>query len=201
MIFVFDLDDTVCDTDGYSEKYILNYFKEYNLPYKQIAKETRFAETKFDWNKDIALEWYKAHGDKMMGELPCKKNAIKTINELYEMGHTIVIATARATDWHTDPEGVTRKWLLDNNIKHHKAYIGRVDKEEICKEEKADVFIDDDIKITQRVSEYFSSCNKKGKCYLMSTAYNKNLDAANGVVRVKDFDDFKEKINKIEIDG
>ena len=31
MIFVFDLDDTVCDTDSYSEYYILNYIKKYNV--------------------------------------------------------------------------------------------------------------------------------------------------------------------------
>lgn len=27
MVFVFDLDDTICETDKYSEKYILNFFK------------------------------------------------------------------------------------------------------------------------------------------------------------------------------
>ncbi len=25
MVFVFDIDDTLCDTDGYSEKYILEF--------------------------------------------------------------------------------------------------------------------------------------------------------------------------------
>lgn len=199
MIFVFDLDDTVCETDEYSEMYILNFFKENNLPYNQIAKETRFAETKFNWDKDTALVWYKEHGDKMMSEFPCKKNAVKTINELYDLGHTIIIATARATDWHNDPEGITKKWLLDNNIKYHKAYIGRIDKEMICKEENADVFIDDDIKITKRVSEYFSSCNPSGRCYLMNTGYNKSLEVANDVIRVNDFDDFKKKIEKLLI--
>ena len=38
MIFVFDLDDTLCDTDLYSEYYIKEYIKKNNLPYKQIAK-------------------------------------------------------------------------------------------------------------------------------------------------------------------
>jgi len=193
MIFVFDLDDTVCDTDYYSEKYILDFFIRNNMPYKQIAKDTRFAETKFDWDKDTALNWYKEYGDKMMSEFPCKKDAIKVINKLYDNGHTIVIATARANDWHKDPENVTKKWLLDNNLKYHKLYIGRIDKEKICEEEKADVFIDDDIKITKRVAEYFESI-KKGQCYLMNTGYNKSLDVASGVIRVDNFNEFEDKV-------
>ena len=55
MIFVFDLDDTVCDTDGYSEKFINEFIKKHNLPYKQIAKDVRFAEMKFDWSHEEAL--------------------------------------------------------------------------------------------------------------------------------------------------
>ena len=77
MIFVFDLDDTICETDLYSEKYIKKFIKENNLPYKQVAKNVRFAESKFDWNMDAALKWYKKYGDDMMAEFPCKKNAVK----------------------------------------------------------------------------------------------------------------------------
>ena len=46
MVFVFDLDDTLSETDAYSEKYINEFMKKNNLPYKQIAKDVRFAEKK-----------------------------------------------------------------------------------------------------------------------------------------------------------
>ena len=111
MVFVFDLDDTICDTDKYSEKYMLRFFKEHNLPYKQIAKNVRFAEKKFDWDYETALNWYKQYGDEMMIKFPYNKNIRKFINGLYDAGHKIVIATARANDWHTDPEGITLEWL------------------------------------------------------------------------------------------
>ena len=74
MVFVFDLDDTICDTDGYSEKYIKDFFSKYNMPYKQIAKNVRYAEEKFNWSKEIALKWYKKFGDEMALHFPCKKN-------------------------------------------------------------------------------------------------------------------------------
>lgn len=200
MVFVFDLDDTVCETDAYSEYYIKKFIEDNKLPFNQVASVVRFAEKKFDWDTETALAWYKAHGDQMMLEFPCKPNAVKFINSLFDMGHTIVIATARATDWHTDPEGITKQWLKNNGIKYSKVYIGRVDKEQICEDEHADVFVDDDIKITGRVSEHFSGKDKKlCKPFLMTTNYNKTLDKADGVERVADFSDFASKLKQFGI--
>jgi len=199
MIFVFDLDDTICETDSYSEQYIYNFIKKNNLPYKQIAKDTRFAEAKFNWNKDTALNWYKEFGDQMMLEFPCKPNSIKIINNLYEEGHKIIFATARANEWHTDPEGITKARLENNKIKYHKLYIGRIDKEAICEEENADIFIDDDIKITQKVADYFKTLNSSNKkSFLMNTSYNKNLEISNDVTRIMNFDDLLEHISNLK---
>ena len=200
MVFVFDLDDTVCETDAYSEYYIKKFIKDNKLPYKQVASVVRFAEKKFDWDTETALKWYKTYGDQMMKEFPCKPDAIKVINALYDMGHTIVFATARANDWHTDPEGLTYEWLKNNGIKYSKIYIGRVDKEKICEDEHADIFIDDDIKITGRVAEHFADGKtKKCKSFLMTTNYNKPLEIANGVERVSGFADFAIRLKEFGI--
>ena len=199
MVFVFDLDDTACETDAYSEEYMLKFFKEHNLPYNQIAKEVRFAEKKFDWSIDEAIAWYKEFGDDMMREFPCKANAVEIINELHDAGPRIVIATARAKDWHTDPEGLTLDWLAEKKIKYDNVYIGRIDKEKICEEEKADVFIDDDISITTRVSNYFQTLNLKDKfVFLSTTSYNKNLKVPYGVERVASFDELLKKLKLVQ---
>lgn len=186
MVFVFDLDDTICDTDGYSEKYILDFFKMNNWNYKQIAKDVRFAEKKFDWDMDTALHWYKTYGDAMMANFPCKEGRVDVLRILKSRGHRIVIATARATDWHTDPEGVTLKWLEDNEIPYDKLYVGRVDKEFICEEENADVFVDDDIDITGKVASHLGD---KIKVFLSNTGYNKIIQTPRGVDRIDDFED------------
>ncbi len=167
MVFVIDLDDTICDTDAFSEKYILKFFEEHGWKYKQIAKDVRFAEAKFDWDTKTAVEWYKKYGDEMMANFPCKEGAVEIINFLHVVGHKIVIATARANDWHTEPERITKEWIERNKIKCDKLCIGRVDKEKVCEEEDADVFVDDDVKITSRVAETFSG--KKGKKVFLST--------------------------------
>ena len=77
MVFVFDLDDTICDTDAYSEYYINKFIKDNKLPFKQVAKVVRFAEKKFDWDLETALNWYKQYGDKMRLEFPEKQNEKK----------------------------------------------------------------------------------------------------------------------------
>ena len=197
MIFVFDLDDTVCDTDSYSEEYILNYFKENNLPYKKITSIARFAEKKFDWDMDTALNWYKQNGDEMMLNFPCKEGAVELINELYDLGHIIIIATARANDWHREPESITKEWLKKVGLKYNKLYIGRIDKEKICEETNADFFIDDDVNITGKVGEYFASINVKKKSFIMSSEYNKTLKEDNMVIRVDSFIEFKNKLKEL----
>ena len=199
MIFVFDLDDTVCDTDSYSEEYISKFIIENNLPYKKLLKIQGLLK-KIDWDLDTALNWYKKYGDEMMGKFPCKENALKVINQLYDSGNRIVIATARATDWHSDPENVTKRWLEEVGLKYHKLYIGRVDKEVICNEENADVFIDDDVDITKRVASYFCECGKStSKTFLMTTGYNKKLRVANGVIRINSFKEFANNLKEFNI--
>ncbi len=196
MVFVFDLDDTLSETDLYSEKYISEFINKNNLPYKQIAKEVRFAERKFDWSTETALKWYKTFGDDMMLEFPLKKGAIEFLNFLHENGCKIVIATARATDWHTNPDEITIKWLKDNKIPYDTVYVGRRDKEKICEEVDADYFIDDDVSIVESVANYFLLSKRKKQAFLLTTNYNKNLSISNNVVRVKDFDELKNYFNK-----
>lgn len=192
MVLVFDLDDTLCETDAYSKQYIQNFFKQNNLPYKQICNNARFADGLFDWTYEEALSWYKSYGDEMMLYFPPKPNVVKVVNRLHDLGHRIVIATARATDWHTDPEGITRQWLEINGIKYDKLYFGRVDKELICEAEQADVFVDDDLKITKRVAEYLN--NAGIQVFMATTDFNKDIEVPTGVVRVNNI---KEMIKEI----
>lgn len=194
MVFVFDLDDTICDTDGYSEYFINKFIQDRGLPIKQIAKNVRFAEMKFDWSRDEALSWYKQYGDEMFLYFPVKGNAVEVINKLYDDGHTIIISTARATNWHNEPEKMTLEWLEKVGLKYHKIYVGRNDKEKICETENADVFIDDDINIILRVNDYFKSKNK-GYVFLSKTNYNQTLEIPNHITVVNNLNEMLKYLN------
>ena len=192
MIFVFDLDDTVCDSDAYSEECIANFIKENNLPYKKVRDNTRFADEKFDWDSETSNKWYKIYGDEMMLNFPCKKNTKEVISKLKELGHTVIFATARSTDWHKDPEGISREWLKNNNINYNKLIVGRFDKELVCKEENADVFVDDDLKIVANVA----NSNKNTKVFLANTKYNSQFEIPNLVTRLYDFKELLDLVDK-----
>lgn len=199
MTFVFDIDDTICDTDGYSEKYIEDFFKEHNIPYNKIAQNTRFAEAKFDWTEEEAIRWYKVYGDEMALNFPCIEGAKELINSLYDQGHKIVIATARETIWHNTPVLITKLWLQKNRIKYSKLYTGRIDKENICEVEKADFFMDDDIKTTANVAKHFSSKEHTCHSLLATTDYNHDKPAGEGVIRIKNFSHLKTELEKYGI--
>ena len=196
MVFVFDLDDTICDSDGYSECYIKEFIKQKNLPIKQIAKDVRYAEMKFSWSEIEARAWYYQYGDQMMLEFPCKKNTVEIINKLHSLGHKIVIATARDKNWHCQPEEITLQWIENVGLKYDKIYIGREDKENICKIENADVFVDDDLKITARVQSMFDK-QGKGITYLTNTNYNRHFEEPKKVKRI---DDFTEIVKDLKIE-
>lgn len=199
MTFVFDIDDTICETDEYSEIFISQFFKNHNLPYKKIEDNTRFAEQKFNWDRDTANRWYKKYGDAMMFNFPCKQFAVEIINRLYEMGHKIVLATARARDWHDDPETITKQWLDKVGLHYNKLYFTK-HKELVCAKENADFFIDDDISLLQRVKDYFTSKNKKINIFMSTTKYNASFEEPKGVVRFKNFVDFIMKLQDCGID-
>ncbi len=189
MIFVIDLDDTICDTDGYSERYIKAYFKKFNLPYKQISKTARYAEMKFDWSQEEAIKWYKTYGDEMFLHFPVKNDAVKIINNLYDKGHKIIIATARNHDWHSHPVKYTNEWIHKVGLKYHKVFIGIKDKATLCKQENADVFIDDDLGLVEEVKNEHINSSKSIKIFLSETDYNKDKEVPEGIIKIKSLQD------------
>ena len=104
MNFVFDLDDTLCNTAGLSFKYIKQFFSTHNLPYKQIKDVSRFAEGYFDWDIETAKNWYKKYGDEMMLNFDIDKNVKPFFDKLLKLNHKVIICTARARDWHSAPK-------------------------------------------------------------------------------------------------
>ena len=193
MVFVFDVDDTISETDKYSEYYLDKFFEQNHLLYQKISPIARYAEQKYAWSHMTALDWYKKYGDQMMLEFPVKKNVKNLFDFLHQNGHKIVIATARSTEWHQKPKEVTECWLKLNGLYYDKLYVD-CDKIEVCEAENADVFVDDDIGLCVDVKRYFA--NKKDvKVLVATTEYNKWIKIPNYVTRINDFKEIKDKLS------
>lgn len=144
MTIGIDIDDTLTQALETKIATAKAYIKQENLPYKQAKdKKLHLFSELFNWTtKDWEKFWFK-HADIMLAKLPTKPNASKITHALKNMGHTIIIVTARSPQWHTDPYQLSFDWLTKNNIAFDKIFVNQKDKVHVCLENNVDVFIDD----------------------------------------------------------
>ena len=136
-----DIDDTIC----YSIENMLPYIcMWYGLDY-EIEKSKRLPYDyyhKFPNYYDFAIKHY----EKVMPFAKLKENADFYINRLYDLGHDIIFITARSDFGFNEPYKISSQYLNKNNFCYDKLIVGAKDKGRVCKEEKIDLFIDDNLK-------------------------------------------------------
>ena len=180
MIIGIDIDDTLTYLQNIKIEFAEKYIKENNLPYKLINPNPAFLKEMFDWPIEECDKFWFAESLNMLSSAPARENASKVITKLKEFGHEIVIITARSSEWHEDPYGMSASWLTKNNIPFDKIIYGVQDKTQSCIDEKVDIFIDD-------MPNHLIKLQPLGiKTILMGTPHNENQNIYNGI-RVKDW--------------
>ncbi len=114
------------------------------------------------------------------------------IKSLHLDEHQIIIITARDTEFHDDPYKQSEMWLKKNNIYYDKLIVNARRKGEICKKEKIDLFIDDNI----------SNCLDVTKCGIKTILFNKQKAKDGRIVSFENWKDIydyikKRKVNKM----
>ena len=161
-----DIDDTITNTFDYLIPYIADYLnisKEYllknNISYSNIPKDLNF-----DIQKFVTI-----YCENFMTNVPLKNGAKEYINKLKELGHDIVIITARDEKRYDKAYELTKNYLIRNGIKYDKL-ICNEDKAICCKQENIDLFIDDSITNCRKI-------NDTGvQVLLFDAVHNKNTD-------------------------
>ena len=74
-----------------------------------------------------------------------REGCVEVINKLHDEGHKIYIITARDSEFHEDPYELSKNWLDKNNIYYDKLIVNARSKAPVCKTEKIDIFIDDQL--------------------------------------------------------
>ena len=144
-----DIDDTMTETSDYLRPYVaeffnldINYLEDNNISYSNLPEELR----------SRSLEFAKTYYDKVIVDTPFKPEVSEYIDKIRELGHEIIVITARDKNMYTDEYKTTSQELEKHNI-HYDKLICDFDKATICKEEKIDLFIDDSIPNCTRVNE------------------------------------------------
>lgn len=164
-----DIDDTVSNSNERIIEEALIYDEKYVNGRGFKNKDGYTFMEKFYWNVyhvDDFLD--KIRKGNYFLELDVKAEADKYITKLYNEGHEIYFITRRR-----DTLGVkmkTKKWLKNKGFKYHKIVFGIVEKGQYCKDNKIDLFIDNDYRNVERAT-------KLGvRSLLMADDYNKDIE-------------------------
>lgn len=138
-----DLDGVIFDSEKlyriYSELYDIQDLKRNSLiDNKQVKFEKRYS-----WNQDETNGFVKKYHRKITETANFMPGVKEIIPLLKEEGNTLIIITARGKV-NKDLVPITMQRLKENNLDiFEKYYWGTENKEEICKQEKIDLMIDD----------------------------------------------------------
>ena len=166
----FDIDDTITNSSDIFVKYAAEYNHIKNIIYPINTNELD-QKLAFGWNDENMIEFRKVYLKKILTETKPNKDVVNVINYLKKEGNKIFLITARSDYEIPDMYKLTKEWLLMHNISYDGLFVNCKDKLSVCKENKIDIFIDDNITTCNNVYG-----NSKTNVLIYTTRYNKNID-------------------------
>lgn len=174
----------MADTFDYLIPYIAEFFevdvkylKDNNISYSNLPKKM----------KERELEFARKYYDEVIPNTPFKPKVAEYIDRIKDLGHEIIVITARDKTLYTDEYKTTIEELKNNNIYYNKL-ICDFDKAKVCKIEKIDLFIDDSI----------ANCNKVNELGIETILFNSksNIKDKTNLYRVDSWKDIYIKIKQ-----
>ena len=184
MNIAIDIDDTLTNSFAYFQPFVAEYFGadlteliNHNISYSNLPDK---------WKKD-ELGFCKAYYDHVVVDTPFKEDAAWGVRRLRELGHKIIIITARTNSFYTNPYKTTEEELAKGNIVYDKL-ICTLDKAEACLREDVSVLIDDS------PANCISATNQGIQAILFESKANQNVSS--DFCRVSDWKSLVEMISQ-----
>ena len=185
MNIAIDIDDTLTESFEYFQRYFAEYLgvdleelREKNISYCTLPEEL----------EKEGIQFAKAYFDRIAADTPFKEDAAWGVNKLRELGHRIVIITARTTGVYTDPYVTSAQELKNGGIIYDKL-ICTSDKATACVAESISVLVDDHPKNCDAVAA------KGVTALLFESKGNQNINTEH--CRVKNWKEVLEEIIKL----
>ena len=126
-----DIDDTLVSTsesfDEVREKYNINFSKNW----------------KDEWTKDEMNFIFNNYLEEILLEAKFKENSIEAVNNLYSLGHELIVITARSNNYSKKIKEKTLEILNSNGLKISEVYFEQNKKSDLAKKMNIDLMIDD----------------------------------------------------------
>ena len=170
MIIGIDLDDTLTDFAEFKYNFVKDYLQKNNLNFAELDPTAPYIESMFDFPKDDFMPYWFDFYEEMFLGAPIRENALEMLTKIKELGHTIIIVTARTKKWFEDPFHISKIWLDKHNIPYDHLITEREDKDVVCKENNITFFIDDYPRNIDALTQAdITTC-------IMETPYNKSYE-------------------------
>lgn len=195
-----DIDDTTFLTVKSMLKYADIFEEEISgVPINRdsfgLIKNRYYLKVLYGWDEKTKFAFFDKYYKNVLEECTMLPNADKTIQKLREEGDTIHFITARLMNIkNCDTEVITRKSLKNFNIPYDSLNLHISDKLTFCKENKIDVLIEDSYETCKELAD------NNIKSILMTTKMNNGIEAK-GIVRVNNWDEIYEEIEKYKKDA
>lgn len=152
MIIGIDIDNTLTEVQDKLNEAAFKYAKELGKEIKDVDDTIEDAKNngdifikKFKFTYEELKYFLKDIQEEITNNAKPRSGAVETIKRLRKDGHKIYIVTARDSEFHDDPYELSKKWLDGNNIEYDKLIVNAREKAPVCKAEKIDLFIDDQL--------------------------------------------------------
>lgn len=126
-----DIDDTLVSTsesfDEIRKKYNIKFFKSW----------------KDEWTQDERNFIFTKYLDEILLSAKFKENSIQIVNKLHDLGHELIVITARRNKYCETIEEKTLEILTEEGLKISKVYFGQTKKSDLAKELNIDLMVDD----------------------------------------------------------
>lgn len=147
-----DIDNTLTDIEDELMFAALNYAKSLNkkvdtiyLNYIDENNDGNIYQKMFGFTDEELKYFLKDIQESITDNAIPRYKVPEIIKSLHLDGNEIIIITARDSQFHDDPYKQSEIWLKKNKIYYDKLIVNARKKGQICKQEKIDLFIDDNI--------------------------------------------------------
>lgn len=147
-----DIDNTITEVqeelNNAAYEYAIKLGKNINNAensFEDIKNNVDTYKKKFQFSYDELKYFLKNIQEEITNNAVPREKVVEVISKLKKLDHKIYIITARDSEFHDDPYNLSKNWLDKNNIEYDKLIVNAREKAPVCKDEKIDLFIDDQL--------------------------------------------------------
>ena len=147
-----DIDNTITEVqeelNNAAYEYAIKLGKNINnaeSSFEDIKNNGDTYKKKFQFSYDELKYFLKNIQEEITNNAVPREKVVEVISKLKKLDHKIYIITARDSEFHDDPYNLSKNWLDKNNIEYDKLIVNAREKAPVCKDEKIDLFIDDQL--------------------------------------------------------